>query len=443
MSNLLLYLYILGIFLVGIGSYKKIKGTKDFYVAGGNAGVVPITGSLLATILGSSAIIGSVNFSTRNGWAGSWFMICAALGLGVLYFLLERLKTFKGYNLPELLGSFYGIEVNKIASFVIPIAWTGIVASQIMGAAMIISKMTSITYTSGIWISGLVFIAYTCLGGQFSIIKTDFIQFLFIILGLLFCFIYTNLNYDLSDALPLINDKFGYKELIVMLLTYSTTFFVGPDIYSRIFCAKDTKTAKKAIILSIIILLPLSYILSSLGIHASALIGDRSVDSSLIFLIEEILPNSIAVLMYFCLLSAVISSADTTLLTASSMLTQIFIGDLKNKRSIAITRVFIIVLGIISIYIALKMKFILSSIFLAFSIYSGAFIIPTFLGILGYRACKEYIILAIFAGGGLALFGKIYGGQNGNIYIILAFILNAFILYIPYFFKKSKEEISW
>jgi SSS family solute:Na+ symporter len=89
------------------------------------------------------------------------------------------------------------------------------------------------------------------------------------------------------------------------------------------------------------------------------------------------------------------------------------------------------------------MKFILSSIFLAFSIYSGAFIIPTFLGILGYRASKEYIILAIFAGGGLALFGKIYGGQNGNIYIILAFILNAFILYIPYFFKKSKEEISW
>ncbi|WP_320047455.1 sodium:solute symporter family protein [uncultured Ilyobacter sp.] len=442
MNDLLFYLYILGIFLVGIGSYKKIRGTKDFYVAGGNAGVLPLTGSLLATILGSSAIIGSVNFSTRNGWAGSWFMICAALGLGVLYFLLERLKTFKGYNLPELLGSFYGIEVNKIASFVIPIAWTGIVASQIMGAAMIISKMTSISYTGGIWLSGLVFIAYTCLGGQFSIIKTDFIQFLFIIFGLLICFIYTNLNYDLKEALPLINNKFGYKELVVMLLTYSTTFFVGPDIYSRIFCAKDIKTSKKAIVLSIIILLPLAYILSSLGIYASALIGDRLVDSSLIFLIEEFLPKSMAVLMYFCLLSAVISSADTTLLTASSMLTQIFIGDLKNMKSIAITRVFIVFLGIFSIYIAIKMQFILSSIFLAFSVYSGAFIIPTFLGILGYRVSKEYIISAIFAGGGLALFGKIYGGQSGNIYIISAFILNAFILYIPCICKKRKEETS-
>ena len=441
MSDLLFYLYILGIFLVGVGSYKKIRGTKDFYVAGGNAGVIPLTGSLLATILGSSAIIGSVNFSTKNGWAGSWFMICAALGLGALYFLLERLKTFKGYNLPELLGCFYGPEVNKIASFVIPIAWTGIVASQIMGAAMIISKMTSITYSSGIWLSGLVFIAYTCLGGQLSIIKTDFIQFLFIIFGLILCFIYTEFNYDHSNALPLISDKFGYKELVVMLLTYSTTFFVGPDIYSRIFCAKDLKTAKKAIILSIIILLPLSYILSSLGIHASALIGDRSVDSSLIFLIEEILPKSMAILMYFCLLSAVMSSADTTLLTASSMLTQIFIGDLKDKRSIGITRSFIIFLGIISIFIALKMQLILASIFLALSIYSGAFIIPTFLGILGYRASKKYVILAIFTGGGVALFGKIYGGQTGNIYIIFAFVLNAFIIGIPYISKKVRNNL--
>jgi len=441
MSDLLFYLYIFGIFLVGVASYKKIGGTKDFYIAGGNASVLRLTGSLLATILGSSAIIGSVNFSTRNGWAGSWFMICAALGLGVLYFILEKLRTFKGYNLPELLGDFYGIEVNKIASFVIPIAWTGIVASQIMGAAMIVSKMTSIAYTSGIWISGLVFIAYTCLGGQLSIIKTDFIQFLFIIFGLFFCFMYTSFNYDLGDALPLISYKFGYKELVVMLLTYSTTFFVGPDIYSRIFCAKDLKTAKKAIILSIVILLPLSYILSSLGIHAAALIGDRVVDSSLIFLIEEILPKSMAVLMYFCLLSAVISSADTTLLTASSMLTQIFIGNLKNKKSIGITRIFIIFLGVVSIYIALKMKFILSSIFLAFSIYSGAFIIPTFLGILGYRASKGYVILAIFAGGGLALFGKIYGGHSGNIYIIFAFVLNTLILGIPYIFKKKRDNL--
>lgn len=437
MSDFLFVIYIVAIFVIGIGSYKKVRGSKDFYIAGGNASVVPLTGSLLATILGSSAIIGSVNFASRNGWAGSWFMICAALGLGVLYLLLDKLKEFKGYNLPELLGSFYGEESSKIASFIIPIAWTGIVASQIMGAAMIISKMTSVSYTGGIWLSGIVFIAYTALGGQLSIIKTDFVQFLFIIFGLVFCFIYTKANYAPVEALPLINEKFGYMDLVVMLLTYSTTYFVGPDIYSRIFCAKDTKTAKKAILISIAILLPLAYILGSLGVQASGIIGDQQVNSSLIYLVESVLPKSLAIMMYLCLLSAVISSADTTLLTASSMLTQLFTGDLKDKNSIGKTRVLIVVLGMASIYIALKVQFILSSIFLAFAIYSGAFIIPTFVGILGYRAPKIYANMAIIFGGGLALYGKIYGGSAANYYIIAAFFLNALILFAPKVVRKA------
>ena len=441
-ENLLFFLYILLIFIVGALSYKKIKNNNDFFIAGSNAEVIPLTGSLLATILGSSAIIGSVNFASTNGWAGSWFLICAAFGLGVLYLLVDRLKSFKGYNLPELLESFYGIEVNRISSLIIPVAWTGIVASQIMGAAMVIEKMTSISYTGGILVSGIIFILYTCLGGQLSIIKTDFVQLIFIILGLVICFFYTSTNYQIEKALPIINEKFGYKDLIVMVLTYSTTFFVGPDIYSRIFCAKDTKTAKKSILISILILLPLAHILSSLGIHAASIMQSEGVTegASLIFLVENILPKSVAILMYLCLLSAVISSADTTLLTAGSMLAQVVTGNLKKKESIKMTRVFIVVLGVISIYIALKVQHILASIFLAFSIYSGSFIIPTLLGIFGYRVSKVYVIGAIILGGSLALFGKIYDGSNGNTYIILAFVLNFTVMIFPKIIEKFRGK---
>lgn len=338
MSNLSFYSYLALIFFIGLKSFKNIKNSKDFFIAGKNANVLAVTGSLLATILGSSAIIGSVNFATKNGWAGSWFMICAALGLFALYFLLPKLQQFKGYNLPELLGSFYGTEVNKIASIIIPIAWTGIVASQIMGSAMIITKLTALSYTTGIWVSGLLFIIYTCLGGQLSILKTDMIQFLFIIVGLLLCFVYTKSNtVPVTDPLPLINQHFGYQDLIILLLTYCVTFVVGPDIYSRIFCAKDLKTAKQSIMLSIIILLPLAYILGYLGIQATTIIGDKQTTSSLLYLIENTLPETLSILMYFCLLSAMISSSDTTLLTASSMITQIFTGDLQETKTIRLS----------------------------------------------------------------------------------------------------------
>jgi SSS family solute:Na+ symporter len=97
-------------------------------------------------------------------------------------------------------------------------------------------------------------------------------------------------------------------------------------------------------------------------------------------------------------------------------------------KSIKVTRIFISVFGIFSILVALKLKFILSSLLLALSVYSGSLIIPCFMGILGYNFKKNYVLAAIVLGGGIALLGKIYGGSNSNYILIFAFVINALTL---------------
>ena len=84
MKDLILFLYFFIVIIIGIFSFKKVKNNNDFFVAGKKAGVFQISGSLLASILGSSAIIGSVDFAYVSGWAGSSLMLCAALGLAAL-----------------------------------------------------------------------------------------------------------------------------------------------------------------------------------------------------------------------------------------------------------------------------------------------------------------------------------------------------------------------
>ena len=66
---------------------------------------------------------------------------------------------------------------------------------------------------------------------------------------------------------------------------------------------------------------------------------------------------------------------------------------------------------------------------MALTIYSGAFIIPTFVGMFGYRARKEVVITAIVVGGFVATLGKYYPGNTGKYIAIAAFILNGLILY--------------
>ena len=431
-------LYFFLVVIVGFISYGQIKTDRDFFIAGKDAGIYQVSGSLLASILGSSAILGSVDFAYDVGWAGSWLMLCGAFGLLLLYPLTKYIKNFQGYNLPGLLGSFYGEEVQRISSFIIPIAWLGIVASQIMGAAKIITIISTFTYVEGVWISGFVFIVYTMLGGQFSIIKTDMIQLIFILVGLAVTFAYIVPEPIVKEVLPIINHKFGYIDLLVMILTYSTTYLVGPDIYSRLFCARDEKTMKGSIIIAILVLIPLGFILAKLGIYGAQVFGEVGKNSVLLMIADTKLPRIMSFLLYLGLLSAVISSADTTLLTASSLFTQGIIKDLKSDRAVSISRVLTAVFGVGAIFIALKMKYILSTLLMALTVYSGAFIIPTFVGMFGYRAKKSVVITAIIVGGAVAISGKFYPGNTGKYISIAAFILNGLILYLGKKLEKNR-----
>ena len=438
MKELILFLYFFIVIIIGVFSFKKVKNSSDFFVAGKKAGVFQVSGSLLASILGSSAIIGSVDFAYISGWAGSSLMLCAALGLTGLYPLTKYIKNFKGYNLPNMLGSFYGEEVQKISSFIIPIAWLGIIASQIMGAAKIITILSSFTYIQGVWISGIVFIFYTILGGQLSIIKTDFVQLLFILFGIFLTFIYIFPEPMPEKVLPFINNKFNFSDLLVMILAYSTTYLVGPDIYSRLFCAKDEKTMKHSIIISICVLIPLAFIFARLGIYGSQIFESSEIgkESVLLTIAREKLPAFTKFSLYFGLLSAVISSADTTLLTASSLFAQVFLKDLKNKKAVFTTRILTVVFGLLAILISLKMKYILSTLLLALAVYSGAFIIPVLAGIFGFKCRKEIVVAAVILGGITSLIGKILGRDIGNIISISAFLINGGVLYLGNKIKK-------
>ncbi|MFW5755776.1 MAG: sodium:solute symporter family transporter, partial [Tangfeifania sp.] len=172
----IIIIYFILILLIGVWSAFKIKSPSDYYVAGQKAGWLPVSGSLLATILGGSAILGTIELSQSTGWPALWFLFCAALGLFVLTPLAKYVRRFGKYTLPELLGHFFGRRAEFISSVIIPVAWLGIVAAQIIAAAKIIAGLDVISYSQSAIVSGTVFILYTLIGGQMSILKTDTLQ---------------------------------------------------------------------------------------------------------------------------------------------------------------------------------------------------------------------------------------------------------------------------
>jgi SSS family solute:Na+ symporter len=433
--KIIIAVYFLVVLAVGFFSYFKIKTPADYYVSGKKAGILPISGSLLATILGGSAILGTIELSQKIGWAALWFLCSASLGLFLLVPLSKYVSRFGNYTLPELLGRFYGKKAESISSLIIPIAWIGIVAAQIMAAAKILSGLGFIGYNTAAIASGVVFVVYTIAGGQISILKTDTIQSAIIVVGLFVLLVFsigTSTVHPMESLKPgaLFNDSFSVLDLVVLILTYSVTFVVGPDIYSRVFCAKNEKTASRSIMLVAIALIPVSFALTWLGIFSV-----KNAHEGIVGFAGHLLPGWAYGLFIAALLSAVMSSADTTLLTSSMILSELTTGNLNDDKAMKYTHYYIIAIGVASVVIALFMTSIIQTLMFALTFFSGAFVVPTLAGLLNIKVARKRVVAAIVAGGTMALAGKIihdfHHDYIGSSIILAAYIVNSILLFFP------------
>src|SRR5690606_4647860 len=192
----------------------------------------------------------------------------------------------------------------------------------------------------------------------------------------------------------LFDENFSAIDLLILVLSYSVTFIVGPDIYSRIFCAKDEKTATRAVVTVALILIPVSFGLTLLGIY-SAHTGSNEIMS----FAQHLLPGWFYGLFIAALLSAVMSSADTTLLTSSVILSELIHSDMEDPKAFRLTRILIAGLGILSIVIALFVTSILQSLLLALTFFSGAFVVPMLAGLLEKKVVVNQITAAMLTGG--------------------------------------------
>lgn len=432
--KIIIAVYFLVVLAVGVYSFFKVKTPADYYVSGKRAGLISVTGSMLATILGGSAILGTVELSRNLGWPAIWFLCSAAFGLLLLIPLIKNINKIGHFTMPELLGTFYGRKAKLIASVIIPVAWIGIVAVQIIAAAKILAGLGFIGYNHSAILAGLVFIIFTLVGGQIGILRTDTLQSVILLTGLFIVFLYSLTNSDLKpvetfrfDAL--FNDSFKPFNLIILILTYSTTFVVGPDIYSRVFCAKNEKIASRSILITAFLLIAIAFALTWLGFFSEANEKDGIISFAALKL-----PDWIYGLFIAALLSAIISSG-TTLLNAAMILSELTTGNLAKKNALKFTQMYIVIIGAVSIVIALFITSIVQTLLFALTIFSGAFVVPTLAGLLNLKVNKKRVVMAIITGGAVALTGKIiqdfYNDLTGSFIILSTYAINAILLFTP------------
>jgi len=415
---IIIIIYFAIMLIIGAVSRRKARRADDFFVAGRKDSSLFIVGSLLATVIGGSATVGMAGLGFQRGLTGAWWLLAGSIGLIALgIFFARRVRKYALFTLPELIEKQYDRRVAFASSVLIVVAWIGIIAAQIIAAGKIMSILGIGTPTLWMVIFSLVFIAYTVLGGQYSVIRTDFFQSVIIFggiftgLGLLLSRLggWDGLQSSLSPdmfAFPT-GSEFGGADLAAMLLVVGLTYVVGPDMYSRIFCARDDATARASTFWTAGLVIPIAFAVTLIGMGAAVLFPEIAPEQALPMVISEVFSPLIGGIVLAALLCAVMSSADTTLLSASTILTVDIIGGFRSspdrKNILPRSRWLIILLGIISLVVALLLKGIISALLFAYTVYTCGVILPVIAGFFKSRLKVTATgALAALIGGGAA-----------------------------------------
>jgi SSS family solute:Na+ symporter len=340
------------------------------------------------------------------------------------FFFAKKVRQFGLYTLPQLMEKQYDKRIGLAASILIVVAWIGVVATQIIAAGQIMSVLGAGDPRLWMVIFTGVFIAYTILGGQYAVIRTDTLQSVVIFAGIFIAFALVFIRFGgwggLVDALPAerfsfpTGPGFGGYELTSLLLLVGLTYVVGPDMYSRIFCAKDGKTARRSVFWVAALIIPFAVAITLISMGASALFPDIAADQAFPTVITEVLPPLLGGVVLAALLCAFMSSADTILLTASTILTVDIVGRFKPSLSqdklLKLSRWGIVVLGVFALLLALYLKGILDAILFAYTIYTGGVVIPVLAGFYKdkLKVTSLGALAAIIGGGGIALVSKLF-----------------------------------
>lgn len=410
-----------------VGWRSRRQSAESYWVAERRYHTSRVTASLVATIFGASSTMGIIGLGYSQGLTGAWWSLIG--GIVLLPFglvLAGRVRALNVYTLPDILKKAYGERVAIPAGAMIAVAWCGVIAAQLIAGGRLLSGLLSLDFNFALGIVAAIFIVYTFWGGQLSVIRTDFWQLILFTGGL-----FVSLAFLIASQGPLaalsgrvppehlrfpVSTAFGWYEVLVFYpLIVGLPYLVGPDIYSRVLCARNDQVARRSALLAGLVVIPLSFLLSFFGVLARAQFAGIPAEAALPETLSVLIPGGLRGLIVAGFLGAVMSSADTCLISASTILSLNVIRPLygaSKEQHLRVTRGALLAVGGAAWLIASLQQGIISSLLLGYTVFVGGVVFPTLASFYQERLkiTSTGALWAIVVGGGTAILGKIEGG---------------------------------
>lgn len=436
--------YLAGMLAMGWWGMRRAKSKSEFLVAGRRLGPWMYSGTMAAIVLGGASTIGGVGLGYQYGLSGAWMVVTIGLGLLALsVFFSARIARLKVYTVSEMLDLRYGGRAGIISGVVMWAYTLMLAVTSTIAYATIFDVIFDLDRTVAIVLGGAIVVAYSTLGGMWSITITDMVQFVVKTIGVLllllpiavvkaggFSEMKAKLPTEYFDPLGI-----GGETIFTYVLIYTFGMLIGQDIWQRVFTARSDRTARWGGTVAGTYCLVYAVAGAVIGTAAKVMYPKLpSADSAFATIVKDELPVGVRGLVLAAALAAVMSTSSGALIACATVANNDIWSRLRGAigrgagapgateatgaggtgadgtgadgaadggghDEVRGNRAFILIMGVAVILIAIALNDVVEALTVAYNLLVAGLLVPILGGLLWRRGTAAGALAAVGVGG--------------------------------------------
>lgn len=423
MLKIALGIYVAILFGVSIAASRKVKTETDYLVAGRSLPLTLAWGTLMATWFGAATMFAAAESSRDEGLRGVVLdpFACAGTLIFAGLFFARPLWRMQLFTIADFYRQKFGPRAEILGSSIQVPAYFAWIALQYTALSGIMATYFDIPREQGIYIAAGLTMAYTMIGGMWSVTLTDSLQILIALVGLVVLAAAVFKQPELGDGsvtagigtlIEKLNEshpdhlRFFPDASPVLIMawigTWATGLFgciPGQDLQQRVFASKDENIAVKACILAGVLYLAFGLIPVTLGM-ASLVTHPEFDGDPVAFLAGSYLSPLWLVIFIVAIVSMVVSTATSAVLAPATLLGHNLLARLKifGEKKLLRDRLCVFIVTCGGIALAMMGEKMMALLDIALSISLVALFVPVAFGIYGKPRSEWSALLSMGLG---------------------------------------------
>ena len=426
----IILLYMAATVAIGlIASRKKAEekqSNDDFLMASKSLGPVVLAGTLFAANTGGASTTGIATNVFQYGLSAAWYVIAGGIGFVLVSFIAPYFRRAQANTVPEIISKRYGKASHIFTAITSILALFMATGAQIIATASIINVVTGFDFKTAAIVSTAVVIIYTMVGGFKSVTAANLMHVLFITVGMTIAMrVMVNSKevggfgalFQKAEAMKSVSGanmdmlsmtKIGATTIIGYIAMYFMTFPTGQEIVQTYCSAKDGKSAKLGSILAGLVSAAYAIVPAIIGLLAYVCIDGYALGGSQKNALAQatitFAPAVIAGIVLAAIVAATMSSAAGNMIGTATMFTNdIFVpyinkGVKEDKKEIWISKIAMLIVGGVGLFIALEASNVISVMMGAFALRSAGPFAAFICGIFYKNVTRNAGFISIVAG---------------------------------------------